>query len=49
MTAAAAHAWEVLRLDPSFSIAAYLSTLHYQHDRDRGHHCEALRKAGLPA
>ena len=48
-TAAAAHAAEVLHLDPSFSVAAYLSTLHYQRDSDREHHREALRKAGLSA
>jgi adenylate cyclase len=48
-TAAEAHAGKVLRLAPSFSVAAYLSTLHYRYDSDREHHREALRKAGLPA
>jgi adenylate cyclase len=49
VTAAAAHSEQVLRLDPSFSIATYLSTLHYRRDSDREHHREALRKAGLSA
>jgi adenylate cyclase len=48
-TAAAAHVGEVLRLDPSFSVAAHLSTLHYRYDNDREHHREALLEAGLPA
>ena len=48
-TAAAAQAAKVLSLDPSFSVATYLSTLHYRNDSDREHHREALLKAGLPA
>jgi adenylate cyclase len=48
-TAAAAHGAKVLGLDPSFSIATYLSTLHYRNDSDREHHRAALLKAGLPA
>jgi adenylate cyclase len=46
--AATAHAEKVLRLNPSFSVAAYLPTQYYQHDSDREHHREALLKAGLP-
>jgi adenylate cyclase len=48
-TAAAAHVGEVLRINPSFSVAAHLSTLHYRYDSDREQHREALLKAGLPA
>jgi adenylate cyclase len=47
-TAATAHAEKVLRLNPSFSVAAYLPTQYYQYDSDREHHREALLKAGLP-
>jgi adenylate cyclase len=47
-TAAAAHAREVLNLQPSFSIDAYLRTLHYRREADRQHHREGLDKAGLP-
>jgi adenylate cyclase len=48
-TAAAAHRAKVLSLDPSFSVASHLSTLHYRQDSDRERHREALIKAGLPA
>jgi adenylate cyclase len=48
-TAAEAHAAKVLGLDPSFSVATYLSTLHYRHDSDRDKHRQALLKTGLPA
>jgi adenylate cyclase len=47
-TSAAAHAREVLSLQPTFSIEGYLSTLHYRQDNDRQHHREGLWKAGLP-
>jgi len=47
--AAAEHAREVLRLDPGFSIEAYVATLHYRNEADLAHHREALAKAGLPA
>jgi adenylate cyclase len=47
--AAAAHADEVLRREPAFSVRAYLATLHYQRDDDREHHREGLLAAGLPA
>jgi adenylate cyclase len=48
-TAASAHAREVLRLQPGFTVAGYLPTLHYRHERDRAHHQDALLTAGLPA
>jgi adenylate cyclase len=46
--AAAAHARDVLRLEPGFSVTNYVATLHYRDDGDRQHHREALLKAGLP-
>ena len=47
--AAAAHAAEVLKREPKFSVASYLTTQHYKFDSDR-QRCEAgLLKAGLPA
>ncbi len=48
-TAATAHAGQVLALQPDFSIASYLETMHYVNDDDRAHHREALLKAALPA
>jgi adenylate cyclase len=47
--AATAHAREVLQREPRFSTESYLSSLHYRDERDRLHHAEGLRKAGLPA
>jgi adenylate cyclase len=47
--AAAAHAAEVLKREPQFSVAAYLGTLHYKHEPDRKRHEAGLLKAGLPA
>ena len=47
--AAAAHAAEVLKREPQFSVAAYLGTQHYKHEVDRGRHEAGLLKAGLPA
>ena len=47
-TAAAAHAREVVALQPTFSIATYLATLHYQRQSDTEHYREGLTKAGLP-
>jgi adenylate cyclase len=47
-TAAVAHAQEVLREEPAFSIRRFLSTLHYRLDSDRNHLREGLHKAGLP-
>lgn len=46
--AASNHAREVLKLAPDFSVAQYMTTMHYRQDSDRQHHVEALRKAGLP-
>ncbi len=47
-TGAQAHAREVLKQDPEFTVQGYLATLHYKHDSDRDHHREGLLKAGLP-
>jgi len=47
--AAAAHATEVLKREPEFSVAAYLATQHYKHAADRQRHETGLLKAGLPA
>jgi adenylate cyclase len=46
--AAAAHAAEVLKREPKFSVAAYLATQHYKHEVDRQRHETGLLKAGLP-
>jgi adenylate cyclase len=47
--AAAAHAAEVLKREPKFSVAVYLTTQHYKHDADRKRHEAGLLNAGLPA
>ena len=47
-TGAKAHAEEVLRKEPGFTVAAYLATLHYRHETDRDHHRQALVESGLP-
>jgi adenylate cyclase len=47
--AAAAHAAEVLKREPKFSVAAYLATQHYKHEADRRRHEAGLVKAGPPA
>jgi adenylate cyclase len=47
--AAAAHAAEVLKSAPKFSVAVYLATQHYKHAIDRQRHEAGLLKAGLPA
>jgi len=47
--AAAAHAAEVLKRAPEFSVAAYLATQHYKFEVDRQRHEAGLLKAGLPA
>ena len=49
MTAANAHAKEVLARAPDFTISALLGTLHYSQESDREHCREGLLKAGLPA
>ncbi len=46
---AKAHAQEVLRLEPAFSVESYLATLHYRHESDRAHHRQGLLMAGLPS
>jgi adenylate cyclase len=47
--AAAAHAAEVVKLEPGFSVATYLATQHYKQEADRARHEAGLLKAGLPA
>lgn len=47
--AAGAHAAEVIKREPGFSVAAYLGTLHYKRDIDRRRHEAGLLTAGLPA
>lgn len=46
---AAAHAAEVLKREPKFSVAAHLATQHYKHDVDRQRYAAGLLKATLPA
>jgi len=46
--AATAHAAEVLKREPKFSVAAYLATQHYKREVDRKRHEAGLLKAGLP-
>jgi adenylate cyclase len=47
--AATAHAGEVLKREPTFSTAVYLTTQHYKREVDRERHAAGLLKAGLPA
>lgn len=47
--AAGAHAAEVLKREPGFSVASYLATLHYKREIDRQRHEAGLIRAGLPA
>jgi adenylate cyclase len=47
--AAAAHAAEVLKREPTFSIATHLATQHYKREVDRARYEAGLLKAGLPA
>jgi adenylate cyclase len=47
-TAAAAHADQVMKRAPDFSVQRYLETLHYKRADDREHHRDGLLKAGLP-
>ena len=45
----AAHTAEVLKRVPGFKIREHcLPLLHYRRESDLAHHCESLRKAGLP-
>ena len=46
--AASAHAAEVLKREPKFSVVAYLATQHYKREVDRKRHEAGLLKAGLP-
>ncbi|MBR0840109.1 adenylate/guanylate cyclase domain-containing protein [Bradyrhizobium liaoningense] len=46
--AAGAHAAEVLKREPGFSVATYLLTQHYRREGDRQRHEAGLLKAGLP-
>jgi adenylate cyclase len=47
--ATAAHAAEVLRREPKFSVAVHLATQHYKREVDRKRHEAGLLMAGLPA
>ncbi|MGY8662491.1 adenylate/guanylate cyclase domain-containing protein [Bradyrhizobium sp. UFLA05-109] len=47
--AAGAHAAEVLKREPAFSVANHLSTQHYKREVDRQRYETGLRGAGLPA
>jgi adenylate cyclase len=47
--AAGAHAAEVLKREPVFSVANHLSTQHYKRDVDRQRYEAGLIRAGLPA
>ena len=42
------HVGEALRLKPDFSNADHMQGLHFKECRDREHHREGIRKAGLP-
>ncbi len=46
--AATAHATEVLKREPKFSVAVYLATQHYKREVDRRRHEAGLLSAGLP-
>jgi hypothetical protein len=45
---AKAHAAEVLRMKPDFSVESYLESLPYRNQTDRQHYRGRLLKAGLP-
>ncbi|MGY8680882.1 adenylate/guanylate cyclase domain-containing protein [Bradyrhizobium sp. UFLA05-153] len=47
--AAGAHAAEVLKREPAFSVANHLTTQHYKREVDRQRYETGLRGAGLPA
>jgi adenylate cyclase len=47
--AADAHAKEVLKREPGFSVSAHLATQHYKHEVDRQRYEAGLLGAGLPA
>jgi adenylate cyclase len=46
--AATAHAAEVLKREPQFSVAVHLATRHYKREVDRRRHEAGLLMAGLP-
>jgi adenylate cyclase len=46
--AATAHATEVLKREPKFSVAVHLATQHYKREVDRRRHEAGLLSAGLP-
>ncbi|WP_426409149.1 adenylate/guanylate cyclase domain-containing protein [Bradyrhizobium ganzhouense] len=46
--AAGAHTAEVLKREPTFSVATHLATQHYKQDVDRQRYESGLLKAGLP-
>jgi adenylate cyclase len=46
--AAAAHAEEVLRRQPAFTVTSHMKTLHYRQASDNEHMRDGLLKAGLP-
>jgi adenylate cyclase len=46
--AATAHTAEVIKREPKFSVAVYMSTQHYKREADRKRHEAGLLKAGLP-
>ena len=46
---AEAHRTKTLGLNPAFTVAGYLPTLHYKDPADLEHHEESLLLAGLPA
>jgi adenylate cyclase len=48
-TQAAAHAGEILKGDPAFTVAAQVAAQHYSKDDDREHLRDGLLKAALPA
>ena len=47
--AASNHVRDILKQAPDFTVAKYMTTMHYKQENDRQHHVEALVKAGLPA
>jgi len=44
--AAAAHAAEVVKLEPTFSVSSYLATQHYKQKADRARHEAACSRRG---
>ncbi|MGH6894796.1 MAG: adenylate/guanylate cyclase domain-containing protein [Dongiaceae bacterium] len=46
--AARRHVREALKQAPDFTVAQFMTTMHYKQESDRRHQVEALLKAGLP-